>query len=90
VNSSTPQASNLAEPEGNRPPQAASAGLLWLERVAAAVLLAVILVLGWMVLRAFQPEALGSGWIETEALLILVLLAAALILVSVVALVHTR
>jgi hypothetical protein len=41
-------------------------------------LLAVILALGWMVLRAFQREWLGPGWVNAEVVLILVLLTAAL------------
>jgi hypothetical protein len=64
--------------------------LLLLERITAAVLVTVILALGWMVLRAYQPDWLGAASIQAEAIIILVLLLAALILVTVLALLHTR
>jgi hypothetical protein len=67
-----------------------AARLLLLERITAAVLVTVILALGWMVLRAYQPDWLGAARIQAEVVIILVLLSAALILVTVLALLHTR
>lgn len=63
---------------------------LLLERVTASVLILVLVALGWMVLGAYWPEAVG--WIKTEVQIItlLALLTSALLLVSVVALWHTR
>ena len=62
----------------------------WLERITAAVLLLVIAALGWIILAAFRPE--WNDWASqaVQVLVILALLSAALILVSVVALLHTR
>jgi hypothetical protein len=64
--------------------------LPWLERLTAAVLLAVVLALGWMVAVSYKNDWLRVGGIDDEVLLILSLLAAALLLVSTVALLHTR
>jgi hypothetical protein len=62
----------------------------WLERVTAAVLLAVLLALGWVVCVAYQPGWLRLAPLEVEVAVILLVLVAALLLVSVVALLHTR
>ena len=62
----------------------------WLERITSGVLVAVIGVLGWMILVAYQPDWLRLPEVETEVVLILALLVAALVLVSVVALLQTR
>lgn len=61
-----------------------------LERVTGVVLILVLLAVGWMMLAAYQPE--WSRWLSTpvEILIVLILLFAALALVSVVALLHTR
>jgi hypothetical protein len=78
-----------------RPPKlaartAALAAILFLERLTAALLLAVVLALGWMVLVTYYPEGPRLASVEVEVVVMLALLAAALILVSVVALLHTR
>jgi hypothetical protein len=62
----------------------------WLERLTAAVLLAVVAALGWIVLRASLPELPSLGSEQFEVLLLLALLTAALGLVTLVALLHTR
>jgi hypothetical protein len=61
-----------------------------LERFTAGVLIVVLAALGWVLLAASQPAE--SAWAATEmqVVLLLGLLLAALILVSVVALLHTR
>jgi len=62
----------------------------WLERGTAGVLLLVLAALGWMVLAALRPE--WGQWValEVQVGIVLALLAAALLLVSVTALLHTR
>lgn len=64
--------------------------LVWLERFTAGILILVIVILGWIMLAAEVPEA--ASWLseEFQVIAILALLSAALILVSVVALLHTR
>jgi hypothetical protein len=74
----------------NSDPGPAPPGADWLERLTAAVLLGVVGVLGWVVLRAYQPELVPLGSEAVEVLLLLALLTAALGLVSLVALLHTR
>jgi hypothetical protein len=63
---------------------------LWLERLTAVVLLLVIASVVWMVCVAFQPDWLRLPSVEMEVVVVLGLLTAALVLVSVVALLHTR
>ena len=62
----------------------------WLERLTAAVLLLVLAALGWMALAAWRPE--WGRWValEVQVWVVLAFLGAALILVSVTALLHTR
>jgi hypothetical protein len=65
-------------------------GPVWLEWLTGSVLLLVLAALGWMVWAAYGP-----GWgrlpsLAAEVVLVLLLLTAALVLVSVVALLHTR
>ncbi|MFN0055129.1 MAG: hypothetical protein ACKV0T_23390 [Planctomycetales bacterium] len=67
-------------PRSNRP----------LERLTAGVLLAFIAALGWMILVAYFPGVLRLASLELEVILMLALLVAALSLVSLVALWHTR
>lgn len=71
-----------APPDGPRYPL--------LERATAVVLLLVLVALGWMALAACRPA--WGGWValDVQVGLVLTLLTAALILVSVVALLHTR
>jgi hypothetical protein len=54
------------------------------------VLLLVLLALGWMVLAAWQPAWAEWAGLEVQVWLILALLTLALVLVSIVALLHTR
>jgi hypothetical protein len=63
---------------------------LVLEWLTAGVLVLVLASLGWMVVAAYLPA--WGRWlpVEAEVNLVLVLLAAALILVSALALLHTR
>lgn len=63
---------------------------IFLERLTAALLLAVVLGLAWMIVAAYQPDWLRLASVETEVEVILTLLVAALGLVSLVALLHTR
>jgi hypothetical protein len=62
----------------------------WLERITAFVLLLVLAALGWMVLATWRPE--WGRWValEVQVWVVLALLTAALALVSIVALLHTR
>jgi hypothetical protein len=61
-----------------------------LEWLTGAVLLLVLAGLGWMIVAAYQPAWGRFLPLEAEVLVFLALLAAALVLVSVVALLHTR
>jgi hypothetical protein len=76
------------QPSRERPP--AGPLVRCLDRLTAAVLVAVLVLLAWMVLAAYEPDWFRLPWPEVEITLIIALLAAALVLVSVVALVHTR
>jgi hypothetical protein len=65
-------------------------GPVWLEWLTGGVLLLVLAALGWMVWAVY-----GLGWgrlpsLAAEVVLVLLLLTSALVLVSVVALLHTR
>jgi peptidoglycan biosynthesis protein MviN/MurJ (putative lipid II flippase) len=62
----------------------------WLERVTAAVLLLVLVALGWMTLATLGPGWDGWAAQEVQVSLVLALLTAALLLVSLTALLHTR
>ncbi len=73
--------------KANATPPALSSAL---EGITAFVLGAVLLSLAWMVLAAFQPRYFRLFSIETEIIIILALLLTALVLVSIVALQHTR
>jgi hypothetical protein len=61
-----------------------------LERATGCVLLAVLAVLGWMTLAAYFPEWGRVGRVEVEVAAVVLLLVAALGLVSLLALLHTR
>ena len=73
------------------PPEdrSASKPFVWLERLTAGLLVIVILALAWMIVVAHQ-----ATWLRldeaVEVAVVLVLLVGALVLVSVVALLHTR
>jgi hypothetical protein len=64
--------------------------LRMLERLTAIVLLAVVMALAWMILAAYRPALFRLLSAPMEIVIILGLLLAALLLVSVVALLHTR
>ena len=70
-------------------PRTPGAGFVLLERVTAAVLLLVLAALGWVVWAAELAEWVGPAE-SVQVVALLVLLLTALILVSVVALLHTR
>ena len=61
-----------------------------LEQVASAVLVAVLLSLGWIILAAWKIQWLRLPSVPLEVILVVALLVAALVLVSVVALRQTR
>jgi hypothetical protein len=61
-----------------------------LERLTGTVLVLVLLSLGWMIAVVAFPEAASRYSTEIEVFVVLGLLTAALGLVSLVALVHTR
>ncbi len=63
---------------------------VWLERLTAAVLVIVILALGWMIVAEALPDALRLASAEAEVLIVGALLLLALTLVSGLALLHTR
>jgi hypothetical protein len=62
----------------------------WLERLTAAVLLLVLLALAAIIVLAYKPAWRLLPTVEAEVLTVLALLLAALGLVSLVALLHTR
>jgi hypothetical protein len=64
--------------------------LALLERITAVVLILVIASLGWMIAAAYLPDVAAWATIELQVAIVLALLGAALILVSVLALLHTR
>jgi hypothetical protein len=60
------------------------------EQIASAVLLLVLAALGWIIIAASSPAWGRLASLELEVIGIVALLLAALMLVSVVALMHTR
>jgi hypothetical protein len=72
-------------------PRASSSRLYQLfEQLASAVLLLVLAALAWIILAASSPDWGRLASVELEVIGIVSLLVAALILVSIVALLHTR
>jgi hypothetical protein len=61
-----------------------------LERLTALALWLVVALLGWVVLAAYYPGAARLASEEAEVVVVLVLLSAALGLVSLLALLHSR
>jgi hypothetical protein len=61
-----------------------------LERITAAVLIVVLAALGWVLLAASGPAESAWAATEVQVVILLGLLLVALILVSLVALLHTR
>jgi hypothetical protein len=78
------------ERSGGLGPVSAGRRYAWLEGLTAGVLVAVVVSLGWMILSAYQPDWVSWGSTEVQVVVICALLLAALLLVSVVALLHTR
>jgi hypothetical protein len=78
---------NPVRSEANPPIRA---GLRWLEQATATVLVAVLAGLAWVLTVAYQPDWLRLPSAEAEVIAMVVLLGAALLLVSAVALLHTR
>jgi hypothetical protein len=62
----------------------------FLERLTGAVLLAVVIAVAWMTTVAYWPDVARLASVQIEVILMLGLLTTALLLVSLVALVHTR
>jgi hypothetical protein len=62
----------------------------WVERLTAAVLLLVLVALGWMTLAAVRPDWGQRIALSVQVWVAVGLLTAALLLVSLVALLHTR
>jgi hypothetical protein len=61
-----------------------------LDRLTGAVLTAVAIAMTWMVIVSYRPDAGRLASTQLEVILMLVLLSAALLLVSLVAFLHTR
>jgi hypothetical protein len=70
-------------------PAHSAAGRL-LERATAGLLLLVLGALGWMIIASYKPDWGRLESLELEVVLIVGLLLATLLLVSIVALLHTR
>lgn len=62
----------------------------WLELIASGVLRMVLAAICWMIAVAYFPEWGRMASVELEVIAIVALLVAALALVSIVALLHTR
>lgn len=65
-------------------------GAALLERLTAAVLGCVLLALGWIAVAAWRPDVAAAVALPVQVAVVVALLAAALVLVSTVALLHTR
>lgn len=76
--------------DSQSPPSATAGSISLLERLTGLVLILVLLAIGWMVLLTLLPGLPRPLSVETEVGLMVGLLAAALSLVSIVALIHTR
>ncbi len=61
-----------------------------LERAATGLLMLVLAALGWMIIASYLPQWARLENLELEVFLIVALLVVTLLLVSVVALLHTR
>jgi hypothetical protein len=77
-------------PVEERPPERPRRADPRLERLTAIVLMAVLASLGWMTLVSYLPDLARLPSLEAEVIAVLILLTAALGLVSVVALLDTR
>jgi succinate dehydrogenase hydrophobic anchor subunit len=63
---------------------------LFLEAVAAAALILTMFSLVWMMIASYQPTWLRFASVEAEVITVVALFVAALLLVSLIALLHTR
>ena len=72
--------------------RAAAAGRSFrlLEQIASGLLLLVLAALGWMIVATYNPEWGRLASLEIEVILVVGLLLAALLMVSLVALIHTQ
>jgi len=61
-----------------------------LEAVAAAALILTMLSLVWMMIVSYEPTWLRFASVEAEVIVVVALFVAALLLVSLIALLHTR
>lgn len=61
-----------------------------LDRLTGAILIAVAMAMAWMVVVSYWPAVARLASMQLEVILMLGLLGAALLLVSLVALLHTR
>lgn len=81
----------MSEPSSGHPsPNGREQSGSLLELITAAVLVLVLAALAWMVAAAYWPGQFRLASIEVEVVTVSALLTAALLLVSVVALLHTR
>ena len=65
-------------------------GTALLERLTGAVLVCVLVVLGWIALAACRPGLSAAVALPVQVAVVVALLVIALVLVSAVALLHTR
>jgi len=72
------------------PARPARRRLTVLEGITSAVLLAVVLALGWVIVVAHEPDALRLPSVQLEVVIFLGLLLLAVALVSLLAVLHTR
>jgi hypothetical protein len=78
------------EPSSSGPGSPGKPEFLLLERVTAGVLLLVLVAVGWMTWASYFPEWGRLFPVEVEVILVLGVLTAALVLVTVLSLLHTR
>jgi len=71
-------------------PSFAAPGFRVLENATAVILVVAVLAVAWLVLVAYQPERARLASPEVEVGIVLAILLAALTLVSLVALLHTK
>ncbi len=79
-----------SEPSSSGQGPAGKPEFVRLEQLTAMVLLLVIVAVGWMTWAAYFPEWGRLLPVEAEVILVLAALTAALVLVSVLSLLHTR
>jgi hypothetical protein len=62
----------------------------FLEVIAAGVLLATMAALAWILIASYWPDRLRLASLEAEVIVVVALFVAALLLVSLISLLHTR